>query len=99
MLAERESTVEQYLKQRTIALGGEVRKVKWTGRSNAPDRLVMLGGWHCYVELKRKGKQPTDAQHREHIRMTNAGMRVYWANSKEMVDYILSKRGRLCREI
>lgn len=40
--ALRESDVEAYLVQEVKALGGEVRKVKWIGRSGAPDRLVML---------------------------------------------------------
>ena len=38
----RESVIEQYLVDRVVALGGEVRKVKWIGRRGAPDRLVML---------------------------------------------------------
>lgn len=40
----RELTVEQYLVRRVRELGGEVRKVVWVGRRNAPDRLVMLPG-------------------------------------------------------
>lgn len=37
-----EREVEAYLVKCVKALGGEVRKVKWIGRRNAPDRLVML---------------------------------------------------------
>jgi hypothetical protein len=40
----RESEIEKYLVQRVKAIDGEVRKVKWIGRSGAPDRLVMLPG-------------------------------------------------------
>lgn len=39
---QRESDIERRLVQRVKTLGGEVRKVKWVGRSGAPDRLVML---------------------------------------------------------
>lgn len=38
----READIEKYLVKRVKALGGEVRKVQWVGRRNAPDRLVML---------------------------------------------------------
>lgn len=37
-----EREVERYLVKRVKALGGEVRKVQWVGRRNAPDRLAML---------------------------------------------------------
>lgn len=70
----RERDIEDYLKQRVKAMGGETRKVKWIGRDGAPDRLVMLPyGWRCsfagagrpsglstiWVELKRPGKLAT----------------------------------------
>lgn len=38
----RESHIEDRLVKRVKEMGGEVRKVKWIGRSGAPDRLVML---------------------------------------------------------
>lgn len=38
----RESQIEAHLVKRVKELGGEVRKVQWTGRNGAPDRLVML---------------------------------------------------------
>ena len=38
----KEITVEEHLVKRVRELGGEIRKVKWIGRRNAPDRLVML---------------------------------------------------------
>lgn len=57
-----ERDVERYLVKRVKTLGGEVRKVQWVGRRNAPDRLVMLpdtmdhaGTWltsSAWVELK-----------------------------------------------
>lgn len=37
-----ERDIEKRLVQRAKELGGEVRKVKWIGRSGAPDRLLML---------------------------------------------------------
>ncbi len=38
----REREIEKYLVQRTKQLGGEVRKVMYTGHRGAPDRLLML---------------------------------------------------------
>lgn len=38
----KESVIEKYLADKVKAAGGEVRKVVWVGRKNAPDRLVML---------------------------------------------------------
>lgn len=40
----KERDIEAYLVKRVKALGGEVRKVQWVGRQNAPDRVVMLPG-------------------------------------------------------
>jgi len=76
----RESDIEEYLIQRVEQLGGEVRKVKWIGRSKAPDRLVMMrctyhptGGvftytpWVVWIEVKAPGKKasfPSNAHER-----------------------------------
>jgi hypothetical protein len=38
----REREIERYLVKRVKELGGEIRKVVWVGRKNAPDRVVML---------------------------------------------------------
>lgn len=84
----RESTIEAYLRRRVRALGGEVRKVKWIGRRNAPDDLVILNGAH-FIELKRPGERPTPAQWREIKRMRRNGASVEWANSKNGVDAFL----------
>lgn len=65
----KEHDIEAYLVKRVEELGGEIRKVKWIGRRNAPDRVVMLPeryahpwdgktirpGQICYAEPKRWG--------------------------------------------
>jgi len=86
----RERDVERYLKKRVEDLGGEVRKVKWVGRRNAPDRLVMLRMYHAFVELKRPGKEATPAQMREHERLRVAGFEVYEISSISQVDWFLT---------
>ena len=79
--------------------GGEVRKVKWIGRDGAPDRVVMMKGIHnhaVWVELKAEGlaalfpHTPHERkQHREHIKMRNAGQRVVVIDSYAGVDALL----------
>jgi hypothetical protein len=98
----RESHIEAYLVKRAKELGGEVRKVKWIGRTGAPDRLVMLPGLverftygsddgrTIWVELKAPGKKPEPHQIREHLRMIEMGQRVVVIDSYEGVDEVLS---------
>jgi len=93
----KESEIEAYLCLCVVALGGECRKVKWIGRSGAPDRLVMLPGKTIWVELKRPGQisrphQLREHAHqlREHARMRRMGQRVEVIDSFEGVDRVLS---------
>lgn len=93
----RESTVEQYLVRRVRELGGQVRKVVWVGRKNAPDRLVLLPGvYGFWVELKNPRTIRTfpsnaheRAQVREHERMRALGQRVEVVGTHEQVDELL----------
>lgn len=102
----RESQIEKYLVAQVKALGGEVRKVKWIGRCNAPDRFVMFKPtrWHApglgslpvqppavWVELKAPGKKPTSGQLREHERMRGMGQRVEVIDSFEGADKLLGE--------
>ena len=102
----RERDIEAYLVQRVKAMGGEVRKVKWIGRTGAPDRLVMLPAeiihlrsgalWPhrpdmtVWVELKAPGKKAEPHQLREHERMRKMGQRVVVIDSLEGVEALLS---------
>ena len=94
----RESVIEKHLVKRVKELGGEVRKVKWIGRSGAPDRLVMLPnsvlpmtfGVAIWVELKATGIAAKPHQLREHERMRKMGQRVVVIDSIEGVEELLS---------
>lgn len=100
----RESQIEDYLVKRVIALGGEVRKVKWIGRRGAPDRLVMLPplparsvrqehldrNTTIWIELKAPGEKAKPHQVREHERMWAMGQRVEVVDSFERVDEVLA---------
>ncbi len=83
----REREVEAYLVRRVKESGGDTRKVKWVGRVGAPDRLVLISGWHYLVEVKKpKGGLLEAHQVREHERLRDAGFEVYMAWTKEEVD-------------
>lgn len=95
----RERDVEKHLKDVVRSLGGEIRKVVWAGRANAPDRFVMLYNVYYlgtkrirmpaqsfFVELKAPGEKPTAGQLREHERMRACGNRVEVVDSLEGVE-------------
>lgn len=90
----RESSIEDYLVKSVKEAGGSIRKCRWIGYANCPDRRVMMPhgtGWKpeafaCWIELKASDKQPTEAQLREHQRMRKCGERVYVINSFDKVD-------------
>ncbi len=86
----RESTVEAYLVKRVTELGGEVRKIQFIGRRGAPDRLVMLPTWTCWVEVKRPGGKAEPHQVREHARMQRMSQDVRVIDSIEAVDALLA---------
>lgn len=99
----KERDVERYLAKRVKEVGGEVRKVTWVGRKNAPDRLVMLPPRDAeenpsiWVELKNPKTIVTfpanaheRAQAREHARMRALGQRVEVIGTLYQVDQLLS---------
>lgn len=93
-LHQSEYYIETYLKREVEALGGEVRKVRWVGRNNAPDRFVLLPTKNSiWVELKATGKKPTKAQLREHERMQRFGEKVLVIDSVNAVEDFLLMYG------
>ncbi|ALR07419.1 VRR-NUC domain-containing protein [Xylella fastidiosa] len=87
----RERTIERYLVAQVRAQGGEIRKVKWSGRHGAPDRIAMLpNGRTLWVELKAPGQQCTPHQVREHARLRGMGQHVVVVDSLQGVDEVLA---------
>jgi hypothetical protein len=81
----RESEVEKYLTDKVSILGGEVRKLSWVHRSNAPDRFIAYKGvW--LVEVKRPGKGERPAQRRERERLEAQGVRCRVLSTLAEVD-------------
>lgn len=93
---KRESDIEKYFVKRIKEEGGKVRKVKWIGRRNAPDRFIMLNGKSAFVELKRPGKKPTVAQERELKCLEDSGMHATWVNCERnidrMIDFMMDRK-------
>lgn len=50
-----EGKVVAAIKREAKALGGDTRKVEWSGRRGAPDLLVLLPGMHFFIEAKAPG--------------------------------------------
>lgn len=103
----RERDVESYLSKRAKAMGAEIRKVNWVGRSGAPDRLLMVKarpltqkldcawcnpvGRSVWVEVKAPGERPKAHQVREHIRMRAMGQEVRVIDSFQAVEAMISE--------
>lgn len=86
----RERDIEDYLARRVKAMGGEIRKAQWIGRTGAPDRRVLLPGRPpVWVELKAPGVKPEPHQIREHNRMRRLGELVEVIDSLEGVEELL----------
>lgn len=82
----KESDVVKYLKKVVAEMRGTTRKVKWEGRKNAPDLLIMLPLTSCWVETKATGEKAREGQLREHARLRASGMKVFVLDSVEAVD-------------
>lgn len=86
-----ERDVERRLRQRTEALGG--RCIKITTVRGWPDRLLVLpGGHHQFVELKRpSGGRLSPAQRVVHEMLRRLGHPVEVAWSPEQVDQVIDR--------
>lgn len=101
----RERNVEAYLRRRVKSLGGEIRKVKWIGRANAPDDRVMLperrrqsgilirparAFWvECKAPDANMNTPHVRAQLREHARMRARGETVLILDTLDAVNRAL----------
>lgn len=69
-----EKDVEAALVRRVKALGGLCEKFTSPGRRSVPDRLVTMPDGHIiFVELKRPGGKPTEAQLKDHAKRRELG--------------------------
>ncbi len=88
--------MEAYLIKAVAAARGKYRKLRWVGRRDAPDRLILLPRLGpILVELKRPGKKPTETQAREHALLRRFKVRVEVIDSTLGVDYLIAEEQRL----
>lgn len=71
------------------ANGWFVRKLAWTGRKDAPDRVFIKGGRVVFIEFKDLDEPLRLSQSREHDRMRAAGAEVYVCDTREAAIAIL----------
>lgn len=90
-----EEKVEEYLRQRITALGGECVKLNPKGYKGIPDRLVLLpGGRVIFVELKRpKGGVVARLQSWWRDRLRDLGFGAHVVATRAAVDELLSGAG------
>lgn len=82
-----EKEIESALVSRVKAIGGMCEKFTSPTRRAVPDRLVTLpGGRIIFVEVKRPGGKPTDAQLRDHGRRRAIGCDVRVIDSFEAAN-------------
>ncbi len=88
----REDDIETHLYKRVKRLGGMCYKFTVPGRRNVPDRIMMLPGICMqFVELKKPGEKPNDAQLREHKRILEwSGFPVLVWDATYQIDSYLS---------
>jgi hypothetical protein len=85
LMLERE--IEKALVAKVKRLGGICEKFTSPGRRSCPDRIVSLpGGRIIFVECKRPGGKPTDAQKRDHLKRRMLGCEVVVIDCIEEVN-------------
>jgi hypothetical protein len=88
-----ETSIEKTAHNKAERAGFFARKVRWEGRVSAPDHVFSREDRGAvWIEFKKPGEEPTEAQNREHKRMRAAGMEVHWADSAPQALAILGVR-------
>lgn len=68
------------------------RKYKGPGRRSHPDRLFIFRSLVIFVEFKRRGKEPTELQWKEHRKMRAHGADVVWVDDIEDFKAVILDR-------
>lgn len=82
-----EKDIERKFVEHVKRLGGVAEKFTSPNRRSVPDRIVTLpGGRIIFVELKRPGAKPTEAQLLDHARRKVLGCDVRVISSLEEIN-------------
>ena len=86
---QKEHHVEAHLIKRIKQLGGTAYKFTSPQRRSVPDRLCVLPkGYVLFIECKRPGEEPTDAQYRELEKLQDLDQWNYWVDTTDKIDRI-----------
>lgn len=85
-----ERELKNYLVRRCKELGIYHRKFTSPGYNSEPDWILINNGKVLFIELKAKGKKPTEAQFRALDRLTDAGAYATWIASYEELEFLIS---------
>lgn len=87
-----EMPIETFADDLAKEQGYLVRKVKWIGRRNAPDKLYSREDTGpFFIEFKKTGAKPNPTQAREIQRMRDAGIKVFTVDSIRGVRELFSR--------
>ena len=84
-MGKRENSVEKFLDEEIVKIGGITRKWTSPGRSGVPDRIVIVEGLVTFVEVKTLDGKLSSDQEREHVRLKEAGAAVLTVYGRESV--------------
>ena len=85
-----EQKLQNYLKDRVEALGGQFRKLEWTGRRGAPDCFIWWPGpSFAFIEVKAPDGRVTVLQQRELDRLSRDGFNTAVVWSKDDIDAVV----------
>lgn len=89
---ESEKALERYLCERAKELGGLALKFASATQTGWPDRVVLLpGGRQLWVELKSKGRRPTELQWLRLQWLRKQGHRAFVCDSRASVEAALGE--------
>lgn len=82
-MGQRETPIEDFLRQEVKKAGGVVEKFKSPQKNNVPDDIVSWpAGVLDFVEVKAFNEEPNEAQKRDHARRRKMGHSVYVIDSE-----------------
>lgn len=89
-VGRRENKVETHLTEEVQKIGGDTRKWVCPGRDGVTDRIVLIKGYICLVEVKTVDGKLEPSQEREIPRLIKLGADVYEVYGRKGVDLFIN---------